>query len=57
MFDDPDCAYFSQRARQEALRAIAAEHPVAAAIHQQLCLLYTGRVLDALFDAAPAGRS
>ena len=43
-----DTAYLSARSFVEAIRAIQAEHPAAAAAHLQLCLLYTGRVLAGL---------
>ncbi|MEH3157716.1 MAG: hypothetical protein PGN08_01630 [Sphingomonas taxi] len=43
-----DAPYLSDRSFAEAIRAIQAEHPAAAAIHQEMCLLYTGRVLAAL---------
>ncbi|MCP3735551.1 hypothetical protein M9979_11780 [Sphingomonas sp. RP10(2022)] len=40
-----DTPYWSDRSFVEAIRSIQADHPAAAAVHQQLCLLYTGRVL------------
>ena len=40
-----DTPYLSDRSFTEAVRAIQAEHPAAAAVHQEMCLLYTGRVL------------
>ncbi len=40
-----DTPYLSDRSFVEAVRAIQADHPAAAAVHQEMCLLYTGRVL------------
>lgn len=44
-----DWEYLSDRARDQALRAIQAEKPSAAAVHQELCLLYCGRIIAATF--------
>ena len=52
MFDDPDAAYHAARARSEAVRAIAATSASAAAIHQELCMRYSGRVIAALILSA-----
>jgi len=52
-----DTAYLSDRSFVEAIRSIQAEHPAAAAAHQQLCLLYTGRVLAGLITPPPAASS
>jgi hypothetical protein len=43
-----ETAYLCDRSFVEAIRSIQAVHPAAAAAHQQLCLLYTGRVLAGL---------
>jgi hypothetical protein len=48
MFHDRHAAYHADRARSEAVRAIAADSAQAAAIHQELCLRYSGRVIAAL---------
>jgi hypothetical protein len=45
---DRHAAYHAARAQREAVRAIAAESAPAAAIHQELCLRYTARVVAAL---------
>ncbi len=45
-----DTPYLSERSFVEAIRSIQAEHPAAAAVHQEMCLLYTGRVLAGLLD-------
>ncbi|MCU6454268.1 hypothetical protein LPN01_09270 [Sphingomonas sp. A2-49] len=54
--DRNETPYFSDRSFVEAIRSIQAEHPAAAAVHQEMCLLYTGRVLADLLrrrGAAP----
>ena len=48
MFHDHEADYHARRAREEAVRAIAASDTAAAAIHQELCLRYSGRVIAAL---------
>ncbi|WP_277981671.1 hypothetical protein [Sphingomonas phyllosphaerae] len=48
MYHDHDADYHAARARTEAVRAIVASSDAAAAIHQELCLRYTGRLLAAL---------
>ena len=48
-----DAPYLSDRSFVEAIRAIQADHPAAAAVHQELCLLYTGRVLAQLREFDP----
>ena len=40
-----ETSYLSDRSFTEAIRAIQANHPAVAAVHQEMCLLYTGRVL------------
>lgn len=49
---DRHAAYHADRARGEAVRAISAATPDAAAIHQELCLRYSGRVIAALILGA-----
>ena len=49
---DRHAAYHADRARGEAIRAISAATPDAAAIHQELCLRYSGRVIAALILAS-----
>ncbi|MGR6328881.1 hypothetical protein ACU5AX_07440 [Sphingomonas sp. XXL09] len=51
----PDTSYFSSRAQQEAIRSIQSTHPVVAAVHQELCLLYIGQALARLTRRASAG--
>ena len=41
----PDQTYLLNRAETEAIRSIQAPDVRVAAIHQEMCLLYTGRVL------------
>ena len=43
-----DTPYLSDRSFTEAVRAIQADHPAAAAVHQEMCLLYTSRVIAGL---------
>lgn len=51
-----DTCYLSDRSFIEAVRAIQADHPAAAAAHHRLCVLYAGRVLERLSgDAVPDG--
>jgi hypothetical protein len=45
---DRHADYHAARARAEAVRAISATSAAAAAVHQELCLRYTGRLLAAL---------
>lgn len=47
-------SYLSERSFTEAVRAIQATHPAAAAVHQEMCLLYTGRVLADLLRGSRA---
>ncbi|MGK6323954.1 hypothetical protein ACMGDM_12845 [Sphingomonas sp. DT-51] len=54
MYHDHNADYHAARARTEAVRAIAATSEAAAAVHQELCLRYTGRLLAALVLGAPA---
>ncbi|MBB5725183.1 hypothetical protein FHS97_001099 [Sphingomonas endophytica] len=49
---DRHAAYHADRARGEAVRAISAASADAAAIHQELCLRYSGRVIAALILGA-----
>ncbi|MEH3104082.1 MAG: hypothetical protein PGN12_09280 [Sphingomonas phyllosphaerae] len=49
---DRHAAYHAERARDEAVRAMSASSPDAAAIHQELCLRYSGRVIAALILGA-----
>jgi len=49
---DRHAAYHADRARGEAIRAISAASADAAAIHQELCLRYSGRVIAALILGA-----
>ncbi len=49
---DRHAAYHANRARGEAVRAISATSADAAAIHQELCLRYSGRVIAALILGA-----
>ena len=48
MSHDRHAAYHAERACGEAVRAMSAASPGAAAIHQELCLRYSGRVIAAL---------
>ncbi len=43
-----DLDYHARRARSEAVRAIATERRDVAAIHQELCLLHSARLVAAL---------
>lgn len=52
MSHDRHAAYHAERARSEAVRAISASSTDAAAIHQELCLRYSGRVIAALILGA-----
>lgn len=56
--DHNETPYFSDRSFVEAIRSIQADHPAAAAVHQEMCLLYTGRVLADLLrrQSATPGR-
>ncbi|WP_375250182.1 hypothetical protein [Sphingomonas sp.] len=51
MFHDHHADYHAARAEAEAIRAIRADDPVVAAVHQDLCLRYSGRVIAALILA------
>ncbi|WP_156460719.1 hypothetical protein [Sphingomonas sp. Leaf339] len=55
MTSDPDCQYHADRARTEAVRAIEAGSSTVAAIHQELCLHYCGRVIAAMSLTAARG--
>jgi hypothetical protein len=48
-----DMPYLSERSFEEAVRAIQAAHPAAAAAHEAMCLAYAGRVLAGLREAIP----
>lgn len=48
---DSDCLYHADRARIEAVRAIESGSTVVAAIHQEMCLCYCGRVIAAMLSA------
>jgi len=56
MPQDRHAAYHANRARSEAVRAIGAASPAAAAIHQELCLRYSGRLIAALILGAVGRR-
>lgn len=43
-----DAAWLLERSTREAVRAIQSPLPVAATLHQELCLLYTARAIRAL---------
>lgn len=43
-----DSAHLLERSRHEAVRAIQSPVPVAAGLHQELCLLYVIRAVSAL---------
>jgi hypothetical protein len=45
-----DVPYYCERSTTEAIRSIQAEHPGVAAVHQQMCLLYTTRALAQLLS-------
>ncbi len=51
MTTQTECLYDADRARVEAVRAIEADSPVVAAIHQEMCLRYCGRVIAAMLTA------
>ncbi len=51
MLHDHEADYHARRAREEAVRAIRARGE-AAAIHQDLCLRYSGRMIAALILSA-----
>jgi hypothetical protein len=42
---DSDTDYYLERARQEAVRAIQADHPSAAAVHKSLSARYSARAV------------
>lgn len=48
-----DTNYWLRRSEQEAIAAIQATHAGAAAIHQEMCLLYTGQALGKLVTRQP----
>jgi len=45
-----DVPYLCERSTTEAIRSIQASHPSVAAVHQEMCLLYTGRALAQLLS-------
>jgi hypothetical protein len=47
-----DILYFLRRAETEAVRAIGCDSNRVAAVHQELCLLYTGQAIAGLLHAA-----
>lgn len=47
-----DIPYLLQRAETEAVRAISSGSDGVAAVHQEMCLLYTGRVLAEMLSGA-----
>lgn len=47
-----DFVYFLRRAETEAVRAIACDKEPVAAIHQEMCLLYTGQAIAGMLLAA-----
>ena len=47
--------YFMHRSHTEAIRSIQSPHPAAAAVHQELCLLYIGRARAALLERRATG--
>jgi hypothetical protein len=51
----PETEYLMLRAQDEAVRAIQAPHPAAAAAHQHIALAYSERAISAL-AGAPAPR-
>lgn len=56
MYRDDHADYHASRATREAVRAIGAETSASAAIHQELCLRYSGRVIAALILSASGRR-
>ncbi len=52
--EDPD--FLLRRAEQEAIQAIRTDHPVAAAAHFDLSLMYGERAREALTGEADAAR-
>ena len=50
-----DVPYLLRRAETEAVRAIASNSEGVAAVHQEMCLLYTGRAIAGLLLAALGG--
>jgi len=53
-----DVEYLLHRAETEAIRAIGCASPSVAAVHQEMCLLYTGQALAGLLALGfgPLGR-
>lgn len=49
---EPETEYLMIRAREEAVLAIQAEHPAAAAAHQNLSVRYSAKAAIELADAA-----
>lgn len=47
---DTETAYLLDRAEEEAVAAIQADHPAASAAHQQLSMLYSAKALIELGD-------
>lgn len=52
---EPETEYLMERAKEEALAAIKADHPSAAAAHQQLSVLYSTRAVIELGAVTPIG--
>ncbi|MEG3147980.1 hypothetical protein U1839_25300 [Sphingomonas sp. RT2P30] len=53
--EDPD--FLLRRAEQEAIQAIRTDHPVAAAAHFDLSLMYGARAREALTGESDASRA
>ncbi len=51
MVHDADLDYHAARARQEVVSAITAGSAIAAAVHQEMCLLHCSRVIAAMLFA------
>lgn len=51
-----DTGYFLERAQQEAILAIQAANPAAAAAHQSLSSRYSAQVIMAIVDEQDTGR-
>ena len=47
---DPETEYLMLRAKDEAILAIRAAHPAAAAAHQQMAISYSNRAVTELVD-------
>lgn len=48
---DSEAAYLLNRAEEEAIAAIRADHPAASASHQQLSIFYSAKALIKLRDS------